>query len=376
MTGFPTHLVREDLRDFAGYSSARTSWAGTARIWLNANEAARPSAADPEGRVRRYPDPQPAPLVQALASAYGVSPADLVVGRGSDEAIELLVRSLCRPGGDGIVVTSPTFGMYAVSARLHGVPLHDVPQRDLGDRFEVDTAAVARTARETGSRLVFLTTPGNPTGSSVHAEDIAHLAGALADEAVVAVDEAYQEFASGPSALGLLDAHPNLVVLRTLSKAHALAAARVGVAVGHPDLVAVLRRVQAPYPVPEPVTRLALAALGADALSDTASRITATVQGREQLRDLLSASELVETVYASEANFLLVRGAAGALLDRLAGTGIVVRDMRHQVADAVRISVGTDADLAEIAAALAVPEPTVPEPTDNRPPDPTTPRNP
>ncbi|GAA1159756.1 histidinol-phosphate transaminase [Ornithinicoccus hortensis] len=363
-TPFPRELVREDLRDFAGYSSARTSWAGTARIWLNANEAARANHADPEDLLRRYPDPQPAPLVRALASAYGVDPADLVVGRGSDEAIELLVRALCRPGGDGVVVSSPTFGMYAVSARLHGVPLHDVPQRDLGDRFEVDANALTRTVRETGSRVLFLTTPGNPTGSTVPLATIGALASDLARSAVVVVDEAYQEFASGPSAITLLGDHPNLVVLRTLSKAHALAGARVGVAIGHPDLAAVLRRVQAPYPVPEPVSRLALAALEPSALSDTAARVVATIAGRDRLRDLLDRSDLVEQVYASEANFVLARGAAGPLLETLAGTGIVVRDMRHQVEDAVRVSVGTDAELDEVARALHL----TPAPTTQRKP--------
>lgn len=375
MTGFPSHLVREDLRGFAGYSSARTSWVGTARIWLNANEGARANAADPDDRVRRYPDPQPAPLVQALASAYGVSPDALVVGRGSDEAIELLIRALCRPGGDGVVTTSPTFGMYAVSARLHGVPLHDVPQRDVGDHFAVDADAITRTARDSGTSVVFLTTPGNPTGSTVPAETVARLAADLSQDSVVVVDEAYQEFASAPSAIDLLTAHPNLVVLRTLSKAHALAGARVGVAIGHPDLVAVLRRVQAPYPVPEPVSRLALAALEPDSLSDTAARIAATLEGRQQLTDTLRRSNLVEQVYDSEANFVLVRGDAGALLERLAGTGIVVRDMRHQVADTVRITVGTEAELAEVADALAPRGRTVAS-RQTRTPDPTTARKP
>lgn len=356
MTSFPPHLVREDLRDFTGYSSARTSHRGApARVWLNANEAASASAVDAPGALRRYPDPQPAPLVGALAGLYGVPTEQVVVGRGSDEAIELLVRALCRPGADGIVVAPPTFGMYAVSARLHGVPVHQVPQIDHGTRFAVDAAEVARTTENTSSRLVFLASPGNPTGATVPATETARLAGALADTAVVVLDEAYQEFADGPSALALLPDHPNLVVLRTLSKAHALAGARVGVAIGHPDLVGVLRRVQAPYPVPEPVARLALAALEPGVLAGTRSRVAATLAGRDRLRDVLAGTDLVRTAYEGQGNFVLVRSDdPDELLARLARTGIIVRDMRHLpgLADAVRITVGTAAELAELATAL------------------------
>src|SRR5699024_6940262 len=144
----------------------------------------------------------------------------------------------------------PTFGMYAVSARVHGVPVVDVPQRDLGTRWEVDTEAVREATQEHGARIVFLTSPGNPTGAVVPLEAIGQLARALSEQAVVVVDEAYQEFAGPRSAATLLEAHPNLVVLRTLSKAHGLAGARVGAALCHPDLAVVLRRVQAPYPLP------------------------------------------------------------------------------------------------------------------------------
>lgn len=357
---FPQELLRPDLRDFAGYSSARTSHTGAAaRIWLNANEAATPNAADPLGRARRYPAPQPPALVGALAGLYAVDPAGVVVGRGSDEAIDLLVRTLCRPGGDGIVVTSPTFGMYAVSARLHGVPVHDIPQRDLGRTFEVDLDEVARAARATGARLVFIASPGNPTGALVPGSDLLALVEALADQAVVVVDEAYQEFAGTPGLVTEVAQRPTLAVLRTLSKAHGLAGARVGTVVTHPDLAAVLRRVQAPYPLPEPVVSLALDALEDGARQRTSEQVRATVAGRERLGALLGAHPLVAAAYDSHANFVLARcvrpGAVDTLMTELADRGIVVRDMRHLpgLDDALRVTAGTDAEVDEVAAVLA-----------------------
>ena len=163
-------LVRPDLRAFAGYRSARSeSLRGD--VWLNANESPWANPADlpsaTAGGVRRYPDPQPAALRQALAKLYDVAPGQLLAGRGSDEAIDLLVRALCPPGGGAIVITTPTFGMYAVSARLHGVRVVDVPLQETGSdgAYECDFDAVAREAEATGARLVFLCSPGNPTGA-------------------------------------------------------------------------------------------------------------------------------------------------------------------------------------------------------------------
>ncbi len=132
----PVALVREDLRDFAGYRSARSE-SVQGSIWLNANESPWPNAGDADGALRRYPDPQPQRLRAALASLYGCAPAQLLAGRGSDECIDLLVRAVCRPGGDAIVVTSPTFGMYAVSARLHGTRVIDVPLRERDGRMRL-----------------------------------------------------------------------------------------------------------------------------------------------------------------------------------------------------------------------------------------------
>ncbi len=351
-------LVRPDLRGFTGYSSARTSFGGPpARVWLNANEAAEANSVDPEGSARRYPQPQPVALREAYA-AYLEAPADhLLLARGSDEAIDVLVRALCRPGSDdGIVVCSPTFGMYAVSAALHGVPVHDVPQHDAGDRFEHDLAAVAQKVKETGARIVFIASPGNPTGSVVEIEVIRGLVEAVSDTAMVVLDEAYTEFSGERSGLSDLAQYPTLGVLRTMSKAHGLAGARVGALVAHPDLIAVLGRVQAPYPMPVPVTEMAVRALDESVLPETTARITSTVHRRDRLAAIVASHPGILAVYGSEANFVLARCAdVERVIRDVTAHAIAIRDMRHLpgLHDAVRISVGTDADLDALAGALA-----------------------
>lgn len=347
-------LLRPDLRGFAGYRSARSDTV-RGEVWLNANESAWANAADPAGRCRRYPEPQPEALRAALASLYRCAPEQLLIGRGSDEAIDLLVRALCRPGQDAVLVTPPVFGMYAVSARLQGARLVEVPLEEAGGGFALDPEAVIGKALRTGARIVFLCSPSNPTGGLVPHADIEAIARALEGRALVVVDEAYIEYADQPSAVGLLPRLPNLAVLRTLSKAHALAAARIGCVIADPVLVAALRACQAPYPVPGPCAALALAALAPDALAATRKRTAEVVAAREPMRTALAARPGVRRVYPSQGNFLLVRFEdAGAALAALLAAGVVVRDQRGAAGldDALRITLGTEAENARVLAAL------------------------
>lgn len=351
-------LVREDLRGFGGYSSAR-SHALQGEIWLNANESAWANPADAAGGNRRYPEPQPPALVEALARLYGCDRSRLLVGRGSDEAIDLLVRALCMAGSDAIVTTPPVFGMYAVSARLQGARLVEVPLVDGEAGFSVDLDAVAGAAEQSNARLVFLCSPSNPTGNDVPLEAIAALAARLAGRALVVVDEAYGEFSDQPSAATLMDAHANIAVLRTLSKAHALAAARIGTLIADPALVRVLRACQAPYPIPAPCAELATAGLGEQALARTAARVAEVRSERTRLGSALAGIAGVRRVYPSSGNYLLVRfDDAQAAFDRLLAAGVVVRDQRTAPAlgDALRITIGTPDQNDRVLAVLAAEE--------------------
>jgi len=347
-------LVRADLRDFAGYKSARSE-ALRGEVWLNANESAWANPADGQGRSRRYPDPQPPALRARLAQLYGVAPDRVLVGRGSDEAIDLLVRALCVPGQDAIVVTPPVFGMYAVCARLQGAPVVEVPLRDGETGLVADLDAIREAALARSAKLVFLCSPSNPAGSAIPLDGIAALARALEGRALVVVDEAYGEFADGPSATTLLETHANVTVLRTLSKAHALAAARIGVVIGDTDLVAVLQRCQAPYPVPTPCADLALEGLSDAALAQTRERVALVRSERVRLQAALERTTGVRRVYPSQGNYLLARfdDAEGAFRALLAA-GVVVRDQRAapQLGDALRITIGSPPQNDRVIAAL------------------------
>lgn len=353
-TGSLLSLVRADLQAFAGYSSARSS-ALVGDVWLNANESAWANPADVAGVARRYPDPQPAALRDRLAELYGCSSERLLIGRGSDEAIDLLVRTLCEPGRDAVVTTPPVFGMYAVCARLQNAPLIEVPLVDQGDALVADIDAVIAAALGGHAKLVFLCSPSNPAGSVIPLAEIERVAIALQGRALVVVDEAYGEYAEQPSATTLLSRYENIAVLRTLSKAHALAAARIGSLIADAALIQVLRRCQAPYPVPAPCAELALAGLGAESLAITTQRIAQIKVERTRLQSGLAALPGVVRVYPSQGNYLLARFADPQdAFDALLAAGVVVRDQRAapQLGDALRITIGSPEQNDHVLAAL------------------------
>ena len=202
-------LARPEIRTLQPYSSARME-AGGGQIMLNANESAWEPVGDAGSGCNRYPDPQPAPMLQALAKLYGVQREQLCVGRGSDEAIDLLVRAFCRAGQDAIVIQPPTFGMYAVCARIQNAAVIEVP---LAQDFGLDSDALLA-AITPAVKLVFLCTPNNPSGKSIGRDDIERMAQALAGKALLVVDEAYIEFSDAPSAIELIGRYEHVAVLR------------------------------------------------------------------------------------------------------------------------------------------------------------------
>jgi len=347
-------LARPDIRALKPYSSARMEARGGS-VLLNANESPWPAVASGSGMLNRYPDPQPAELLAGFAAVYGVTPPQVLCGRGSDEAIDLLVRAFCRAGQDAVVTCPPTFGMYAVSAGIQGAAVVEVP---LSDDFSLDADAVIAAAAQ-NVRIVFLCSPNNPTGNLVPLATIERIAAALQGRSLVVVDEAYIEFAAAPSAATLLDRHDNLAVLRTLSKAHALAAARVGVLLAHVDVIALLRRILPAYPLPAPCIEAALTALTPPALAATRGRAANMVAAREQLQVLLPRAAEIIGALPSSANFIVVRcrDPQGLYL-RLLAAGIVVRNVTHYrgLHDCLRISVGSRSDHARLFAALGLRE--------------------
>ncbi len=352
MTG-PASLARADLRNFVPYESAVPK---ADMVRLHANESAWRHDWDDTGRgLNRYPDPRSEALTARLAGVYGVPTDQVLLTRGSDDAIDVLVRAFCEAGRDRVVVCPPTFGMYAVAARLQGADVTECPL-DADRGFGLDLAAVA--AAGESAKLVFLCSPNNPTGNAIPGDEVAECCRRLAGRALVVVDEAYGEFADTASAAGLMSAHDNLVILRTLSKAYALAGARVGALIGHPELVRLLRGVLPPYPLPTLSVEAAERLLAPEALARAQAELAATVSRREKLRSTLEGLPCIEQVWPSEGNFLMIRCRdADAAVSACRDGGVLVRDFsrRPRLEGCVRVTVGDEAQnrlLTDILARL------------------------
>ncbi len=216
-------LARPDLRDRPEYSAVCAVAEPAVRLHCNENPWPPPGTGDP--LINRYPEKQPALLVGQMAELCGVGPHNLLVTRGADDAIDAVIRGFCPPGKSAIAHCPPTFVMYDFFGRLHGANVMSVPLlRDHG--FAVDFSGL-RQAAATGARILFLCSPNNPTGTVIPDAPIRQLAGELERQAIVVVDEAYIEFTGQGGLAAAVARHPNLVVLRTLSKAWSLAGARL-----------------------------------------------------------------------------------------------------------------------------------------------------
>ena len=333
-------LARPDIRALHPYQHA--AWEPSLER-MHANEMPWRASGDATGAgLNRYPEPQPAELIAHLAELYGVAPDRVLAGRGSDEGIDLLVRAFCRAGQDSILTCPPTFGMYKVSARIQGAGVVEVPlMKERG--FALDTPAVLAAWRA-GVKLVFVCTPNNPTGNLLDRGAIESLCTQLADRAVVVVDEAYIEFAQKGSLAHTLDRYPNLVVLRTLSKAYALAGTRCGALLAHPDIVALLARVITPYALPTQTIEAVLRFTNAGHRAESAKRIEVIRSERARLSEQLARLPGIRRVWPSDANFVLLDCVDPDRVLRAATTvGLIIRDPRSQpgLGSSLRISVGT-----------------------------------
>ena len=322
--------IREHIRSLAGYSCAREEFSGKDVVLLDANENPYDTG------YNRYPDPWQQALKETLAELKGVRKEQLVLGNGSDELIELLIRATCEPNRDNIIVFSPGYAMYEISARINGVEVRKLTlDRDFMPEWERLFEAV-----DASTRLIFFCTPNNPTGNSLPLERVLDVAGLFGG--LVVVDEAYIDFSGRVSAATCLEDYPNVVVLQTLSKAWGLAGLRVGIGVADPLLVGYLNRVKPPYNIGSLTQQKALEA------SREQERFHFQVdkikQERERLYRAFTGMTFLERVYPSESNFILVcLPAYQALYQYLIANGIVVR-VRHippRVVGGLRISVGT-----------------------------------
>lgn len=333
-------LARADIVALRPYEHA--AWEpGLER--LHANELPwRPIDDGSRAGLNRYPEPQPRGLIEGLAALYGVTPAAVLAGRGSDEAIDLLVRAFCRAGQDAVLVCPPTFGMYSVCARIQGAEVVPV-QLLAGGGYALDEAAVLDRCNSS-VKLVFLCSPNNPTGNLLDEAAIGRIARRLAGRALVVIDEAYVEFAGRPSLARLVAELPNLAILRTLSKAYGLAGARCGALIADPEIIALLRKIIPPYAIPQLTLEAVLERLTPAALAHSLARLDVLLDERARLLSALPQLTRITRVWPTAANFILVElEDAGAALARGREARLLVRDARGYpgLGRALRITVGS-----------------------------------
>jgi histidinol-phosphate aminotransferase len=331
-------LARPAIRQLQAYSHAQ--W-DPQLDRLHANESPwLPAGQDDTLCLNRYPEPQPETLWDALARHYQVLPSQIVVGRGSDEIIDLLTRVFCEAGRDAVTVCPPTFGMYAVAAQVQGGRVISAPLQ-LG--FSLNVSLIEQSLAA-GSKLIWLCSPNNPTGNQMTDSAIQSVIELAKGRAIVVLDEAYAEFTADSPWPHQVLTQPHLVILRTLSKAHGLAGIRLGTLIAHPALAALVRKIIPPYAVSQPTCTAALHALQPSVLAITRERIATLIKERERVRESLAHSPWIQVIYPSAANFLLVATEApDIVMQRAKASGLLLRDFseRDGLGGAVRISIGT-----------------------------------
>jgi histidinol-phosphate aminotransferase len=334
-------LVRRNILTMKPYSSARDDFQGSAEVFMDANENPYPSP------YNRYPDPLQGKVKQKLAEIKNVKPEQIFLGNGSDEPIDLIIRAFCEPNQDSILITEPTYGMYKVCAEVNAV---NVQQALLTPEFDLDLDALPQTFDAT-TKVIFLCSPNNPTGNLISRDKIIEVLKRF--YGIVVIDEAYIDFTKSKSFVKELKKYSNLVVLQTFSKAWGLAGLRLGMCFASAEIIAVLNKIKYPYNVNSRTQELAI-----DALENTYRKdiwVDEILKERETLVKALKTLNIVEKVFPTDANFVLVRVKdAPAIYQFLMANKIIVRD-RSKVNlcyNSLRITVGTPEENKRLLEAL------------------------
>jgi histidinol-phosphate aminotransferase len=341
------NILRSNIASLTPYSSAREDFKGEAEIYLDANENAIGSAIN-SYLLNRYPDPLQLKVKEKLGKIKEVAPANIFLGNGSDEAIDILIRAFCNPGKDNIVILPPTYGMYEVSAHINDVAVKTV---NLKSDLQMDLPGIDSVI-DKNTKLIFVCTPNNPTGSIINKTDIEKLLSNF--DGVVVVDEAYIDFAEAPGMLKDMGRYPNLVILQTFSKAWGLAGLRVGMAFASEGIISVMNKIKAPYNVGELVQNLVLQAL--DNKSKVNEMITVLKKERGILMDKLKNFSFIKEILPSQANFLLVKtDIPNELYNFLISNNVVVRNRSTLplCEGGLRITVGTPEENKKLVSLLS-----------------------
>ncbi len=335
-------LARAELRGIRPYVPGAYE---PGMIRLNANESPWRSPGDTSDRgLNVYPPPRPTVLQAKLAEYYGIEQKQILVTRGSSEAIDVLIRGFCTAGKDKILICPPTFDMYRLYASIQNAGIVRVPL--LAERnFALDVDNILK-ALDANTKIVFVCSPNNPTGQSMARSDIERICRETAGRALVVIDEAYHEYATGGHYLDLRNRYEHVVLLRTLSKFVSLAGVRCGLIVGAPELIEFAHVVLPPYTFPTPSIELVQEALSQDSLRVSEERVATIKRERERLASALRDAPRIVKVYPSDANFIMVKARDGqAFRETARRAGILVRTFEDPLlADCVRITIGRPAD--------------------------------
>lgn len=340
-----SNLVRPNIRVLKPYSSARDEYTGKIGTFLDANENSLGSVSAEKNN--RYPDPYQSDVKNQLTEILDIQAKNIFLGNGSDEAIDLLIRIFCEPGQDEILILPPTYGMYKVAADINNVHISEVP---LDGDFDLDVDAILD-AVKANTKMIFICSPNNPSGNIMAKQRVEKVIENF--DGIVVVDEAYIDFSKKENMLHYFETYPNLVVLRTFSKAWGMANIRLGMAFGDAELIQFMNNVKPPYNVNGVTQNIALNAL--QSLEKKNKMLQEIIDGRDALQKALADFPFVEKIYPSDANFILVKFTDSAkIFQFLLDKKIIVRDRskQHGCDNCLRITVGTKDENSKLMDAL------------------------
>ncbi|ANZ22342.1 histidinol-phosphate aminotransferase [Buchnera aphidicola (Diuraphis noxia)] len=341
-------LARINVQKLQPYQSARRIGGQHGDVWLNANES--PVSVELSFKkklLNRYPECQPIDLISAYADYVRLSTNQILVTRGADEGIELLIRAFCESGKDAIIYCPPTYDMYRVNAEIYNIKYKEVPT--IKNTWQLDLLNIKLNLNSV--KLIYICNPNNPTGSTCSKKDLFDLLEMTLNTSLVVVDEAYIEFLPKESMTLYLKKYPNLVILRTLSKAFALAGIRCGFVLAQKEIINILNKIISPYPISIPTASIALESLHKNYIKLMQNRVLDLNANRVWLINKLKKISSVKKIFQSNTNYILVQFfMSEEIFQMLWEKGIIVRNQDHKInlKQCLRITVGTHLECSRL----------------------------
>ena len=333
------NLIRKNILNLKPYSSARDEYKGDDGIFLDANE-------NPFGIYNRYPNPQQSALKSKLAEIKDVSPDNIFFGNGSDEVLDLAFRIFCEPKKDKVLTFTPTYGMYEVAANINDIEVIELP---LNEKFQIDRSGLAPYFNDVSLKMIFICSPNNPTGNVLNMDDIDFILNNF--KGIVLIDEAYIDFCPEFSFVNKINEFPNLIISQTMSKAWGLAGIRLGIGLMNTTLLSYFNKVKAPYNISSVNQQVALYSLGKK--DEYLANVQRILDERQNLIAKLSDLSIVEKIYPTHANFILVKvNDANKIYHNLILLKIIIRNRHSVLKNCIRITVGTADENERLLTAL------------------------